>query len=238
MNKLKEANENSFPAQRWLFEVYETPYKEMSYGVKTIAGVIALCAWGKKDTSFPSYKSIRVALGGASEETIANAVEKLTEMGFLSVSKVKTKAGLRNDYRLVFPNTLDTEVINTSDTEVITNTSVAGAITSDTRVNHFGYEDQSLHTGEVEALIEPLTQATIEAREEKKEDAFSVILDLLQDSPSSLDAERSSASVPDEASISNDELSYAVLGDPNWVSQETQQRRARMGAKREAWGME
>ena len=214
MNKLKEANANSFPAQRWLFEVYETPYKEMSYGVKTVAGVIALCAWGEKDTAFPSYKSISVALGGASEETISNAVDKLIAMGFLSVSKVKTKAGDRNDYRLVFPNTMDTNTSdtntsdtseNTSDTVVIeeantsdtgTNTSDTGVNTSDTRTNHFGYEDQSLHTGVVEALneasIQPPTEASIETPTERTEGGIKEGIKE-EGTPSSLDSEASDA---------------------------------------------
>lgn len=160
MNVLKEANENSFPAQRWLFEVYETPYKEMSYGVKAVASVIALCAWNGKDTSFPSYNAISDAMGGAGQDTISNAVKKLTELGFLAVSKVKTKAGHRNDYRLVFPNTLETKGIeteaNTLDTPITLDT---GGNTLDTPVNHFGYEGQSLHTGGVEAIKETPKEA-------------------------------------------------------------------------------
>ena len=162
MNKLKEANANSFPAQRWLFEVYETPHKEMSYGVKTVAGVIALCAWGQKDTAFPSYDAISAAIGGGSRATISDALKKLTDMGFLSVSKVKTQAGLRNNYRLVFPNTLEanSSVSNSSVSEAIS--SVSEAISSVSGVNQFSFDGQSVHTGELEALIETPKETTIE----------------------------------------------------------------------------
>ena len=99
--KLKEANRNSHPAQRWMFEVWEQPRSKVGNASKIVAGVIAACAWGK-DYAHPSYRTIAQATNQSSK-TISKAIKQLTDAGLLVVEKRTSKAGTYNHYRLTFP---------------------------------------------------------------------------------------------------------------------------------------
>ena len=167
MNKLKEASDNSQPAQRWFWEVMETPNKEMSYGVKAVAGVIAACAWGNKDYSFPSYRSIADALGGASHETIRNGISKLEKFGFLAISKVKTPAGQRNHYRLTHPLATDAVEGWIVMEEVA---SVSRQVATDASEVATDCPPTLLQTGVAEALKEATIEAVIEASSQGEEE--------------------------------------------------------------------
>ncbi len=159
MNKLKEANANSRPAQRWMFEVWEQPLSKVGNATKVVAGVIASCAWGGKDTAHPSYKSIAQATGQSSK-TISKAVKQLQEAGLLVVDKKVGSQGKYNVYRLTFPMGTDDLAFHT---ETETLLSIQGEVALPMETPRFPYEDDSLYTGKAEALIEAPKEALKES---------------------------------------------------------------------------
>ena len=164
MNKLKAANANSHPANRWMFEVWEQPLTKVGSGTKVVAGVIAACAWNGKDTANPSYRTISEC-SGQSSKTISKAIKQLTAAGLIAVEKKKSKAGVYNSYRLTFPlTTEDLLSLEGKSSEVASPTNPLASPMGTTR---FPHEDRSLYPGKPEALKETLNKARKETIEEK-----------------------------------------------------------------------
>ena len=158
MNKLKEANANSHPAQRWMFEVWEQPLSNVGNATKVVAGVIAACAWGDSDYAHPSYRSIAEATGQSSK-TISKAVKQLEQAGLVVVEKKKSKAGTYNYYRLTFPMGTNDLLSLRGQEDLL---SLQGEVAFPMETPCFPYEDDLLYTGKAEALIEASKETIME----------------------------------------------------------------------------
>lgn len=163
---LKEHNENSHPAQRWMFEVWEQPLSKVGNASKVVAGVIAACAWGGKDSANPGYRAIAEATGQSSK-TISKAVKQLEAAGLVVVEKKKSPAGVYNSYRLTFPVGTEDLLSLQGQKDLL---SLQGEVAFPVGTGCFPHEEGLLYTGKAEAIKEAQSEALTEAlTEEVKE---------------------------------------------------------------------